>query len=100
MLLRLAFAMFAVQAGFHGFSASLPLALARSGVPDPQIGLVMGASALVQIPSAFIAGGLVDRFGGNRLLVLGAVAYLVAGVILATGVDPTRDLLPYLVARA
>jgi MFS family permease len=100
MLWRLAFAMFAVQGGFHGFTASLPLALARSGVPDPEIGLVMGASAVVQIPAAFIAGSLVDRFGGHRLFVVGALAYLLAAGILALGIDPTEDLWPYLLARA
>ena len=49
-MLRLALAVFAVQAGFHAFTASLPVALARAGVPDPQIGLIVGTAALVQIP--------------------------------------------------
>ena len=100
MLLRLAFGMFAVQAGFHGFTAALPLALARSGVPDPEIGLVMGAAALVQIPAAFIAGGLVDRFGGGRMFVLGAASYLLAGGILFVARDPVGNVLPFLAARA
>ena len=100
MLWLLAVSMFAVQGGFHGFTASLPLALARSGVPDPEIGLVMGASAVVQIPAAFIAGSLVDRFGGLRLFVVGALAYLLAAGILGLGIDPTEDLWPYLLARA
>ena len=34
-VLRLAFALFAVQAGFHGFTAALPVALARAGVARP-----------------------------------------------------------------
>ena len=100
MLLWLAIAMFAVQAGFHGFTASLPLALTRSGVPDPQIGLVMGVAALVQVPAAFVAGSLVDRFGGARLFAVGAAAYLVACGVLAVAPDPTANLLPYLAARA
>jgi MFS family permease len=100
VLIQLALAMFAVQAGFHGFTAALPLALARSGVPDPQIGLVMGAAALVQVPAAFLAGSLVDRFGGARLFVVSAVAYLLACAILAVAPDPTTNLLPYLAARA
>jgi len=32
-VLRLALAVFSVQAGFHAFTASLPVALARAGVP-------------------------------------------------------------------
>ena len=42
VVLRLAFTLFAVQAGFHGFTASLPVALTRAGVPDPEIGLIVG----------------------------------------------------------
>ena len=75
-VLRLALALFAVQAGSHGFTASLPVALARAGVPDPQIGLIVGTAALVQIPAAFVAGVVVDRIGGVRALTWGGVAYL------------------------
>ena len=63
-VLRLALALFALQAGFHGFTASLPVALSRAGVPDPQIGLIVGVAALVQVPAAFLAGVIVDRLGG------------------------------------
>ena len=55
-MLRLALRCLAVQAGFHGFTAALPVALARAGVPDPQIGVIVGTAALVQIPAAFLAG--------------------------------------------
>ena len=89
MLLRLAVALFALQAGFHGFTASLPVALSRAGVADGEIGLIVGLAALVQVPAAFAGGALVDRFGGLRLLATGAVAYLIgAGVLLFPGVDP------------
>ncbi len=75
-MLRLAFALFAVQAGFHGFTAALPVALARAGVPDPQIGLVVGTAAIVQIPAAFLAGIVVDRVGGVRAFTWAGLAYL------------------------
>jgi MFS transporter, DHA1 family, multidrug resistance protein len=100
MLVRLAVALFALQSGFHGFTASLPVALARAGVADEQIGVIVGLAAVVQVPAAFAGGALVDRFGGLRLLAVGAVAYLIgAGVILMPGVDPAGDMLPFAVAR-
>jgi len=100
MLLRLAVALFALQAGFHGFTASLPVALARARVADGEIGLIVGLAALVQVPAAFAGGALVDRFGGLRLLAAGAVAYLIgAAVLLLPGVDPATERLPFVVAR-
>jgi MFS family permease len=100
MLVRLAVALFALQSGFHGFTASLPVALARAGVRDEEIGVIVGLAALVQVPAAFAGGALVDRFGGLRLLAAGAVAYLIgAGVLLLPGVEPAGDRLPFVVAR-
>ena len=101
LLFRLALASFAIQAGFHGFTASLPLFMTRNGVPDAEIGLVMGAAALVQLPAAFIVGGLVDRFGGGRLYFVGAGMYALGALLLAwPGLDPTRDRWLLLAIRA
>ena len=99
-MLRIALALFAVQAGFHGFTASLPVALAQAGVPDPQIGLIVGTAALVQIPAAFASGVVVDRVGGVRAFVAGGLAYLVGcTILLLPGVEPGGSPLPFLVAR-
>jgi MFS family permease len=99
-MLRLAFALFAVQAGFHGFTASLPVALARAGVPDPEIGLIVGIAALVQVPAAFAAGVVVDRVGGLRVLGFGGLAYLVGcAILLLPGVEAGGPAGPFLVAR-
>ena len=99
-ILRLSVALFLVQAGFHAFTASMPLALTRVGVPDASIGLVMGAAALVQIPAAIAGGRLVDAFGGARLFTAGGAAYLAAtGVLLLPGVDVTGSLLPFVACR-
>lgn len=101
LLIRLALASFAIQAGFHGFTASLPLFMTRNGVPDAEIGLVMGAAALVQLPAAFVVGGLVDRFGGGRLYFVGAAMYALAALLLAwPGLEPTRDRWLLLAIRA
>lgn len=88
-MIRLSIALFLVQAGFHGFTASIPLALARAGRPDPEIGAIVGIAALVQIGAALVGGALIDRFGGIRLFVAGGLAYLAATTILfAAGVGP------------
>ena len=99
-MFRIALALFAVQAGFHGFTASLPVALAQAGVPDPQIGLIVGTAALVQIPAAFVSGVVVDRVGGVRAFIAGGLAYLIGcTILLLPGVEPGGSPLPFLVAR-
>ena len=98
-MFRLAVALFAVEAGFHAFTASLPIALARAGVPDPQIGLIVGTAALVQIPAAFVAGVVVDRLGGVRAFTAGGLAYLVGcAILLLPGVEPGGPSAPFLAA--
>ncbi|HSO02790.1 MAG TPA: MFS transporter, partial [Gaiellaceae bacterium] len=100
-VIRLAVALFLIQAGFHGYTASLPLALAQADVPDAQIGLIVGVAALVQMPAAIVGGRLVDAFGGIRLLLAGACAYLLAsGILLLPGVEAGGPALPFVAARA
>jgi MFS family permease len=82
-MFALVIAFFAVQAGYHGFTASLPVALVKAGLPDAEIGLIVGVASVIQVPAAFFAGGLIDRFGGPRVLLLGCLSYLAAAVLLA-----------------
>lgn len=99
-MLRLALGVFFLQCGFHGFTASLPLALAEAAVPNAQIGIVMGSASLVMIPAAFVGGAFVDRYGGGVLLVVAAIAYTLQSLLLlATGVDTGDSTLPALIAR-
>ncbi len=99
-ILRLSVALLFVQAGFHAYTATLPLALARAGTPDATVGLIMGVAAIVQIPVAIGGGRLLDRFGGARLFTAGGVAYLLAtGVILLPGVDISASLIPFVLVR-
>ena len=99
-ILRLSIAVFLVQMGFQAYTASLPLALARAGVADAAIGLVMGAAAAVQIPAALVGGRLVDTFGAPRLFTAGGILYLLAsGVLLLPGVDVDGSLVPFVFAR-
>ena len=55
----------------------------QAGLPDPEIGLIVGVASVVQVPAAFFAGGLIDRFGGARVLLLGSLAYLAGAIVLA-----------------
>jgi MFS family permease len=99
-MLRLAFSLFAIQAGFHGFTASLPVALTRAGVSDPEIGLIVGVASLVQVPAAFVGGVVVDRVGGLRVLAIGGLAYLTGCLILLLpGVEVGGPTGPFIVAR-
>ena len=99
-MVRLSIALFLVQAGFHGYTAAMPLALDRAGRPDSEIGLIVGIAALVQIPAALVAGMLIDSFGGIRLFLVGGVAYVMASALLVLpGVDPAGSTLPFVAAR-
>jgi MFS family permease len=97
---RLAIGVFFLQCGFHGFTASLPVALAAEGVADAEIGVIMGSAALVMIPAAFLAGALVDRYGGTSLLIVGAVAYTASALlVLIPGIEPDEGTLLLLASR-
>jgi MFS family permease len=99
-ILRLSIALFLSQAGFHAYTAALPLALGRAGTAEAAIGLIMGSAALVQIPAALAGGRLVDAFGGTRLFTVGCIAYLLAsGLILLPAVDVGGSLAPFVAVR-
>jgi len=99
-VLRLAVVIFLIQAGYHGFTVSIPLALSRAGRPDAEIGALVGIAPLVQIPAALLGGVLIDRFGGLRLIAVGGLAYLAStAILLLPGVDPATSELPFVAAR-
>jgi MFS family permease len=77
-VIRLSIALFLVQAGFHGFTVSIPLALSRAGRLDAEIGAIVGVAPLVQIGAALVGGALIDRFGGIRLFLVGGLLYVLA----------------------
>jgi MFS family permease len=60
----------------------------------------MGVAALTQVVAAFVAGGLLDRFGGRLVMLGGAAAFFAASALLAGGIA-TADgsLLPLVAAR-
>ena len=94
-MIRLSIALFLVQAGFHGFTASIPVALAHAGRPDSEIGAIVGVAAIVQIGAALVGGVMIDRFGMVRLLVVGGLCYVVSAALIffgGLGADSTLAL--------
>jgi MFS family permease len=75
-------------AGFYTLLAPLPRYLAAIGIPDWQIGLVLGAFGVASLLTRPIAGVAVDRWGARRLMLVGACALVVGsvGVIGSTNV--------------
>ncbi|CAN5407956.1 hypothetical protein BH20CHL6_BH20CHL6_12470 [soil metagenome] len=90
-MLRLALALGLAQAGFHAFIASLPLALLAAGNSNGEIGALMGLAAVVNIAAALAAGGLIDRYGGRRLFLVGTGSFALAAALMATGIAAPGD---------
>lgn len=92
-LIRLLPATFAIQAGFHGFTAALPVALISAGYGEGQIGVIVGTAFVVQMVAAPVVGALLDRVGPQRMLFAGIVAYLAATALMAVlPLDPAQVL--------
>lgn len=99
-MLRLALALFLVQAGFHGYTASLPLALSRAGVPAPEVGLIVGVAPLLIVIGTLATGPLIDRLGAVRMVGFGVLAYLASAAVLAVpSLDVGGATWPFVVAR-
>lgn len=100
-MLRLSLVVFLIQAGYHGFAVSIPLALSRVGRSDAEIGAIVGVAPLIQIPAALLGGALIDRFGSMRLIALGGIAYLAStAILLIPGLDPSTSNVAFVGARA
>lgn len=84
-MIRLALAQGFAQVGFHAWIATLPVAMAAVGRPDGEIGAVVGAAAVFNLLAALLSGGLVDRFGGRIVYLVGIGCYLGASVPIALG---------------
>lgn len=89
-MLRLSLGAGFSRVGFDAYIASLPIALLAAGWTDGAIGALMGVAALTQLPTSFIGGGLLDRFGGRLLFLAGAGSFAVGSLLVATGIaSPT-----------
>jgi MFS family permease len=67
-------------AGFYTLLVPLPRYLALIGLPDWQIGLILGAFAVASLFWRTLAGVGVDRLGSRRVMILGAGGLVVGAV--------------------
>ena len=73
-------------AGFYTLLVPLPRYLAQVGLPDWQIGLILGAFGVASLFWRTIAGVGVDRWGGRRVMMVGAGGLVVGAVcVVLTG---------------
>ena len=73
-------------AGFYALLVPLPRYLAEVGLPDWQVGLVLGAFGVASLVGRPLAGVASDRFGPRRVMLVGAASLLIgaSGVALTT----------------
>lgn len=74
--------------GFYALLTPLPRYLAAVGLPDWQIGLVLGAFGVASLVGRPFAGRATDRWGARPVMLAGAAALLVG----ALGVGLTADV--------
>ena len=75
-------------AGFYALLVPLPRYLTAVGLPDWQIGLVLGAFGVASLVGRPVAGVATDRFGSRRVMLVGAASLTVG----ALGVPLTGDV--------
>ena len=75
-------------AGFYSLLVPLPRYLAQIGLPDWQIGMILGAFGVASLLWRTVAGVGVDRWGARRVMVLGAVSLIVGAVCVVLTTSP------------
>jgi predicted MFS family arabinose efflux permease len=70
-------------AGFYALLVPLPRYLSAIGLPDWQIGLVLGAFGIASLIGRPLAGAATDRFGSQPILLCGAASLAVGAVAVA-----------------
>jgi len=76
---------------FASWASRIPFVQQRMGITDGQLGLVLLAIPLGQLPSLPLAGWLIAKHGSRRVLLLGVVLYSLG--LLGLGAAPTVGLL-------
>lgn len=76
-------------AGFYTLLVPLPRYLAEVGLPDWQIGLILGAFGVASLVWRTVAGVGVDRWGARRVMLMGAasLAFGSIGVIFTASAE-------------
>src|SRR5919199_3687389 len=67
-------------AGFYSLLVPLPRYLADAGLPDWQIGLVLGAFGVASLVGRPVAGVAADRFGARAVMLFGAAALAIGAL--------------------
>jgi predicted MFS family arabinose efflux permease len=75
-------------AGFYTLLVPLPRYLVREGLPDWQIGLILGAFGVASLFWRTIAGVGVDRLGGRPVMLLGAGGLVVGAICVVLTANP------------
>src|SRR6185295_5912813 len=75
-------------AGFYSLLVPLPRYLAEIGLPDWQIGLILGAFGVASLLWRTVAGVGVDRFGSRRVMMLGSASLIVGVVCVVVTTSP------------
>src|SRR5687768_9486878 len=75
-------------AGFYTLLVPLPRYLAQIGLPDWQIGLILGAFGVASLFLRTFAGVGVDRWGSRRVMLLGAGGLVVGAICVVLTADP------------
>lgn len=71
-------------AGFYALLVPLPRYLTAIGLPDWQVGLVLGAFGVASLIGRPIAGVASDRYGPRRVMLVGAASLAVGALGVAT----------------
>jgi predicted MFS family arabinose efflux permease len=75
-------------AGFYTLLVPLPRYLVREGLPDWQIGLILGAFGVASLFWRTLAGVGVDRWGGRPVMLLGAGGLVVGASCIVLTANP------------
>jgi MFS family permease len=75
-------------AGFYTLLVPLPRYLTQIGLPDWQIGLILGAFGVASLLWRTVAGVGVDRRGSRRVMVLGAGGLVVGAICVMLTANP------------
>lgn len=82
-------------AGFYALLVPLPRYLTSVGLPDWQVGLVLGAFGIASLVGRPLAGVATDRYGSRPVLLIGAASLGIG----ALGVPTTANLAVLMVLR-
>jgi MFS family permease len=93
---RIALALGLGQSAFQAFLATLPVAMVAVGRPDGEIGVAVGAASIFTVIASLAAGGLIDRYGGARMFVVGAALLFCGSAAFALGIVRADSPLPLL----